>query len=137
MSFQDNPFGGVKSLNSTDCRNSTSERHAPFVTRSSLPNLESKLNINKADATELQEFIELEDYCRRSTAKDSSMNDLKGNCNQSSVRSSVNQVYTKSASLSKSKAKPKRRQKQVKENTSHLVKTMSITICRDSKIMYT
>lgn len=137
MSFQDNPFCGVKSLNSVDCRNSMSERHAPFVTRSSLLNLESKLNINKADATELQEFIELEDYCRRSTAKDSSMNDLKGNCNQSSVRSSVNQVYTKSASLAKSKAKPKRRQKQVKESTSHLVKTMSITICRDSKIMYT
>lgn len=84
-------------------------------------------SVNK-DASELKEFIELEDFCRRTTVADSKQSWVEEVCTQKSTKNAKTKIKT----ISKSK---NNKTKKVSKNLPSLIKTFAITISNDN-IMY-
>lgn len=87
------------------------------------------------NANELMEFIELEDLCRRNTVTMNSSSFKLSNGTPQSRRHAEKDRSKNSKKKGTSKSKLTTQKRRVND-TSHLVKKMSITICKDNKIIY-
>ena len=126
FNLKDSP---IKNLKGTTMKHSQSKGKIFF------PFDNHKKSVNN-DADELMDFVELEDLCRRSTAHKTSIT-KSADC---SIRSTMGNTAIKnmkemySSTIPKNSAKSKNCKKPADKKP--LVKTMSITICKDSRIIY-
>lgn len=133
-SWEANPFSPVKSYLTDRGRNTMTSKVSPFNFES--PKKTKTFRVDQTlDACELKEFIELEDYCRRSmvavTRADTNEDLTKSSFNSSSkgTQKAAEVKPAKKSAFGKKKAKRV-------DQTSHLVRTMAITISADNKIHY-
>lgn len=140
-SFDESPFNqAVSSVNGRG-RNTMQPKKSPFGTQNFNTNVTNRKSEIKNDASDLLEFIELEDYCRRSTtavtkedtSEEISMNSSKKDIVCSTVRP-MNQIPTPPESKKSTFQKHKKSRKP--NDSAHLVRTMAITITADKKIIY-
>lgn len=106
-----------------------------FIEKSSLKPLVTFKPKESTNANELVEFIELEDFCRRDTdEKDKSSQKLSFQTPQNK-RQQNKKLSKYLQDVNKLKLKSNTKKGRVND-TSHLVKKMSITFCKDNKIIY-
>lgn len=136
-SVRHHPLKQYKTMASEVTRCTTKVRNT-ISSKSSNPFELSKTHM-VGDASELMEFIELEDFCRRSTVISKPKSMKKGQ----SPKVHKNHQKEKDSQKSKSGVKVHTKSRTTKQankrrinDTSHLVKKMSITISKDHKIIY-
>lgn len=93
-------------------------------------------NLDKNDANELHNFIELEDYCRRTTAANSRVSVTTTHLNNALQETVLQKLQSKAI---KKRTTENRNVKNMQKNEmrkSTFVKTFAITISKDDKIIY-
>lgn len=134
LSFEENPYISKESVFMRPTGYSSSAHQSPMRGKISFPFKSHRKGSFKGDAQELMEFIELEDFCRRSTVADSKTNKSFDQSLQANVRNSNFSNCQEKLGIKKTRKEPKKSKK--KHHTNHLVKTMAITICPNSQIIY-
>lgn len=134
-SHEANPFSLAKVQFMERGRNTVHHKVSPFSLELAHQNSTARDGQAKDDAHELKEFIELEDYCRRSIT-----GVTKADSNDVIMRSSFNSCSKCPQMVMKEKSSQKvsfiKKKAKKAGNTSHLVRTMAITISADNKIHY-
>lgn len=123
-------------------RNSCKPINEDIFNKLDTPKINSPFETTREDACELKEFIELEDFCRRTTVAGT------GEHSTTEKRSTQTRHTSKNSTLStkgkvakvpkptKKYSKAKCQGKGDNKDGSHLVKTFAITISKDNKIIY-
>jgi hypothetical protein len=134
LSFEDNPYVSKTNKFVKSVRISSSAQQSPIRGKISFPFKHQRDISIKKDAQELMEYIELEDFCRRSTVADSRTNKSFDQALQDTLRNSNCSNCQEKHSVQRVKKRLKRASKN--HHANHLVKTMAITICPNSQIIY-
>lgn len=140
-SFDDSPFSNAPNFFEKKGRNSMQPKKSPFGAKNFNTDSQNRISEPKNDASDLLEFIELEDYCRRSTTAITKV-DTSEEISMSSSKRDI--PFSTNWSTKKVPAEPcvkkstfQKHKKSRKANEStHLVRTMAITITADKKIIY-
>lgn len=133
-SYNENPF--VVNQQKNDEINSKSEfARKTFSHKISLNPLMITPSTISTNANELMEFIELEDLCRRNTVTMNSSSFKLSNGTPQNKRHPKKDCSESNKKKEIFKLKSTT-QKGRTNDTSHLVKKMSITICKDNRIIY-